>query len=224
MNSRNMDLDFTSTLREFLEAHSVPTTPAGQELAAGNATMAAWVFRKPSTALDNLLQLDVCVNSPLIAGQTLIESFAGWGSSEAEAIKQAWHKFSQSSLHVLMEVFVGEKKGEDQIEWETWAGASTKWRVCLGPLFAMSFVDKPLPDLRCGDLLDMLRDTLLPTLEKKYHWLRFYYMRQGSLGIGSECLLNNDSWSEGQTIIDQWKWPDGSYSVRLFLILVPNIG
>ena len=41
-------------------------------------------------------------------------------------------------------------------------------------------------------------------------------------GLGVECLLDNESWSEGQKIVDQWNWPAGSYSVRLFLILVPG--
>jgi len=217
-----MDLDVTNTLVEVLKAHSIGTTWVGKELAAGNMTISAGMFRKPSVKNTQILQLAVCVNSPLISDRTLIESFAGWGKSEEEALKQAWEKFCRSSLHVLLEIFIGEKKGEDQIEWETWAGEGALWRVCLGPLFVISFVDKPLPDLRCGDLLDKLRGALLPHLRQERHWLRFYYMRQGNARVGSECLLNNESWSEGESIVDQWHWPDGSYSIRLFLILVPD--
>jgi hypothetical protein len=93
-----MDLDVTSTLREILEAHSVHTRPEGQALAVGNMIVSAWVFKKPSATATSLLQLDVNVRSPLIGARTLVESFAGWGADEAQAIQQAWAKFMRSSL------------------------------------------------------------------------------------------------------------------------------
>ena len=216
-----MDLDVTSTLQEILEAHSVHTRPEGQALAAGNMIVSAWVFKKPSATATSLFQLDVNVRSPLIGARTLVESFAGWGTDEPQAIKQAWAKFMRSSLHVLLEVFVGEGQGENQIEWEHWDHNRTGWRICLGPLFAMAFEDQRLPNLACSDLLDQLRNALLPRLRTEYHWLRFYYMQLGDSSTGSECLLDNEHWEEGQNIVTRWGWPNGSYSVRLFLLLVP---
>jgi hypothetical protein len=216
-----MDLDVTTTLQYFLEGHAVPTRLEGQRLLAGRMSAAAWIFRKPSASTNNLLQLDINVESPLISGRNLIESFAGWGSDEQDAIKQAWRKFSESSLHVLLEVFVGGNKGGNQIEWESWSNGPT-WRVCLGPLLTVNFSDHERPNLAYGDLLDKLRDALLPKVTREYHWLRFYYMKQGSSCIGSECLLDNESWSEGENLVNQWNWPEGSYSARLFLIMVPD--
>jgi len=218
-----MDLDVTNTLREILEAHSVRVEPEDQALAAGRMTISAAIFRKPSTNISSLLQLDVNVRSPLIGARKLIESFAGWGSTEQDAINQAWDKFMRSSLHVLLEVFGGDGKGEDQIDWEDWKDHGLRWRACLGPLFTISFQDQCLPNLACGDLLDRLRDSLLPKLTNEYHWLRFYYMKQGESSVGSECLLDNESWNEGQNIVSQWSWPNGSYSVRHFLLLVPHM-
>jgi len=217
-----MDLDVTSTLQQILEAHSVAVKPQGQSLVAGEAEMSAWIFRQPSVNLTNLLQLDVRVNSPLIGNRTLIESFAGWGRDEPEATRQAWEKFCRSSLHVLLEVFIGDKKGEDQIEWETWEKSGVLWRVCLGPLFVLGFGDQPVPRIACGDLIDRIRDTLLPAASRAGHWLRLYYMRHANSRVGSECLLDNEMWPEGQDLVDQWNCPDGAYSIRFFLILLPS--
>ena len=216
-----MDLDVTSTLRRILEGHSVPTKPDGPALVAGNMTAAAWVRRLQAANDHNLVRLDVNVNSPLIASRTLIESFAGLGTGEEQAIKQAWGKFCQASLHVLLEVFIGEKRGEDQIERETWESRRVRWNVCLGPLLVLGFGNQPPPRVICGELIGQLRDALLPTLSREYHWLRFYYMSKEGSCMASECLLDNESWSEGGKIVNQWKWPDGFYSMRLFLILRP---
>jgi hypothetical protein len=130
-------------------------------------------------------------------------------------------KFCQASLHVLLEVFIGEKKGEDQIEWETWENGGIRWRVCLGPLLVQAYGSQPPPAVMCGELIGQLRDALLPTVSREYHWLRFYHMRKDNSCLGSECLLDNESWSEGENLVNQWKWPGGFYSMRLFLILRP---
>src|SRR5262249_62067439 len=145
-----MDLDVTSTLRQVLEHHSVHTKPDGPALVAGNMTTSAWVFRLPSESNHSFLRLDINVNSPLIAGRTLIESFAGWGSDEEQAIKQAWSKFCRASLHAILEVFVGDNKGEDQIEWEAWENSGVRWRVCLGPLLVVGYGNQPPPKVICG--------------------------------------------------------------------------
>lgn len=183
-----MDLDVTSALREVLEAHWLSPKPQAQELAVGKMTITAWVFRRPSATLTNLFELDVRVRSHLIADRILIESFAGWGQSEPEALKQAWEKFCRSSLHVLLEVFIDQRRGEDQVAWETWGNGSFRWRVAVGPLFVSAFGDQPLPNLACGDLLDKLRDHLLPTLGGEYHWLRFY----GSARESDEACILSD--------------------------------
>jgi len=216
-----MDLDVTKTLQEFLEAHSVKTETQGQALKAGRMFLSAKVFKKSSN-VSNLLQLDVNVNSPIIPGRTLVESFAGWGDDEQEAINSAWGKFSSSSLHVLLDVFAGQRNDE-QTEWERWGNDDKAWQVCMGPLFILGFGDQQPPSLICGDLIDRLRDELLPGTTRECHWLRFYYMRSDGSRVGSECLLDNKTWPAGQTLVDEWNWPDGSYSARLFLIMLPEL-
>ena len=87
-----MKLSVTDTLQKYLEAHSIKVEVKEQTLVAGNMVLSARVFEKPSSRIRNLLQLDINVNSPKFPGRTLIESFAGWGESEQEAINSAWEK------------------------------------------------------------------------------------------------------------------------------------
>jgi uncharacterized protein DUF6348 len=199
----------------------VPTQLKEHFLIAGDMSASAWVFKKPSANANNFLQLDVNISSPLLGTRTLIESFAGWGEDERSAINSAWSKFSTASLHVLLEVFALRQRHDDQVEWERWGNDRNPWQVCIGPLYTISFTDQPLPNLACGGLLDQLRDALMPRIGREYHWLRFYYMKNDSSRVGSECLLDNNAWPEGQSIVDQWNWPDGSYSARLFLMILP---
>jgi hypothetical protein len=217
-----MDFNVTSTLQAFLEAHSVSTQVDGQRVIAGNMSASALVFRKTSAKIENLLQLDINVKSPLIGNRTLIESFAGWGSDEQHAIKKAWEKFSTSSLHVILEVFVNNQRAGDTVDWEIWRNNNNSWRACIGPLSIVGFDEESPPRPICGNLIDQLRDALLPQATRECHWLRFYYMKKESSRVGSECLLDNVPWQEGQDLVDQWNWPDGNYSVRLFLILLPE--
>lgn len=217
-----MDLDVTSTLQEFLQAHSISTQFKDQWLIWGLASSSAWIFRRPSADVNNLVRLNINVRSPLLGGRTLVECFAGWGSDEQEAISSAWGKFSRSCLHVLMQVFMNDPPDKGQVEWETWGSDDNLWRVCMGPLLILNFRDRAPLALACGDLLDQLRDKLLPILTGECHWLRFYYMKQGDKRVGSECLLDNDTWPEGEKLVDQWSWPKGFYSARLFLIMLPE--
>ena len=183
-----MDLNVTSTLQKFLEAHSVPTQISGQALIAGSMSASAWVIKKQSTNFKNLLQLDINITSPLLGTGDSTESFAGWGDDEQGAMNAALDKFCSSSLHVLLSIFTSNKKDDDQVEWAAWGRNENSWQVCLGPLLISSFADQT-PYLECTSLLDQLLDALLPKITTECHWLRFYYMRQGEVRVGSECLL-----------------------------------
>lgn len=216
-----MKPDVTDILQRYLEAHSIKVEVKEQALVAENMVLSARVFEKPSSRIRNLLQLDINVHSSKFPGRTLIESFAAWGDSEEEAINSALEKFAISSLHVLLDVFAG-KRNDEQTEWEQWADNGEGWQVCMGPLFISGFGESEPPDLVCGELIDRLRDKLLSHITKDCHWLRFYYMQQDGIRVGSECLLDNTPWLEGQAIVDKWGWPEGSYSARLFLMMLPE--
>jgi|ERR1041385_3566244 hypothetical protein len=198
-----MDLNVTSTLQALLKAHSVSTQVNGQQgVVAGRMSASAWVSRKSSAKTGNLLQLNISIKSPLIGNRTLIESIAGWGPDEQNAIRGAWEKFSASSLHVILEVFVNDPRTDDKVDWEIWWHNNNSWRAGIGPLSIVGFDEQNPPHPICGDLIDQLRDALLPQATWECHWLRFYYMKKGDSWVGSECLLDNVPWQDGQCLVD----------------------
>jgi uncharacterized protein DUF6348 len=215
------ELDSTKMLRELLEGHSISVQPVNRALAVGSVTMSANIVPRHTSQPNHMVQLNINLKSPHTGSKTLIESFAGWGANEQEAIQEAWQKFARASFHVLAEVFL--EQHSDQVEWEEWGDTGNKWQVCLGPLLRLSFCADPLPDMLVGDLLDKLKNALLSNLTRECHWLRFYYMRKASSCLAIECLLDNDTWAEGEKLLTDWNWPDGFYSVRLFLVLLPRL-
>jgi uncharacterized protein DUF6348 len=216
-----MPIDLTSTLRALLESHGIATGVN----TAGDIAMGSSLRLSPSvvSSLDKpsgkLIQVDVRAQSPMLGDKLLIESFAGYGADESNAALQALEKFSESSLHVLLTVFLGEGPHTNQIEWETWKSGDKQWRVCLGPLLLQHSAHI---EIRYGEFLDQIKEKLLAELSDGLHWLRVYFMKNGSDRIGSESLLDNTDWIEGRRLVDSWSWPDGTYSARQFLILVPQ--
>jgi len=162
----------------------------------------------------------VRVSSKRLIDRVLVESFAGWALEEDEAAKQAFEKFLRASLHVLLAVLVEPGLGADQVEWETWRLGGVTWRACIGPMILQGSPPEPFV---CGELLDQLRDQLLPRLSECVpHWVRFYFWRSSEQQTCTEALLDNFDWPDGRNIVMAWNWPDGAYSARLFLMLLPK--
>jgi hypothetical protein len=100
---------------------------------ASDLVVSAGLVRVVNHPKARVVQLDVRAKSPTLAGTLLIESFAGVGSDESEAAKQAFGKFLRSSMHVLLASLVDTKYGDGQVEWDSWM-FDKAWRVCMGPL------------------------------------------------------------------------------------------
>jgi hypothetical protein len=215
-----MALDLISSLRALLEGHGIATIDTPGHLVFGNGIKVSPVLVSSQDKPDGkLIQLDVRVESPVLGNRVLIESFAGYDADDSKATLQALKKFWQSSLHVLLAVLYDKDSCADQVEWETWESPTAQWRVCVGPLLLQH---SPNIDVEYGEFLDSLRDKLLPKLNNEIHWFRSYFMKNGRDRMGSESLLDNYDWREGQNVLDSWPWPDGFYSVRNFLMLIPQ--
>jgi hypothetical protein len=50
-------------------------------------------------------------------------------------------------------------------------------------------------------LLEQLKSHLPPCMGPGCHWLRFYSMMNGGDRVGSEAVLDNRDWPEGQRIV-----------------------
>jgi hypothetical protein len=214
-----MTFDPSAALQEVLTAHGMNTTRTDQGISipASDLIVSASVVRVQNHTKAMLAQLDVRATSPRLAGKLLIESFAGWGPDEPEAAKQAFHKFLRSSMHVLLAALVDAKHGADQVEWDSWTFDHKAWRVCMGPLLIQG--STPVT-IEYSKLQEQLKGELLPRLSVGCHWLRVFFMKNGRERVGSEVLLDNLDWPDGQKIVDAWNWPDGAFSARQFSMLM----
>ncbi|HZR30152.1 MAG TPA: DUF6348 family protein [Terriglobales bacterium] len=211
-------------MQELLDSHGVPSSRDVERVVipkAGVAFSAAIVQR----VHPKIIQLDIRVQAPLLGDKLLIESFAGIGDDEREAGMNAFEKFSHASFHVLLAVLVEAAAGSNQVDWEIWKNDQHQWRVCLGPMLTQrsrAHDHLHVHDLGFRELLEQLKERLLPRLSPECHWLRTYYMRNDNQTMCSEALLDNVEWPEGRNLIDARTWPDGMYSIRNFLMLVPE--
>jgi len=216
------DFDLNSALQEAIEAHGIDSERSGDWVAVNNSKLffsAALVRATPLGEWVNV-QVDIQVQSPLVGGRSFIESFGGTGSNEKEAAQSAFDRFLQGSLHVILAALVAVEHGGDQVEWETWNDGSRNWRVCLGPMLLRGYPTFP-DDLAIGSLLDQLSKLLPSNLTLDLHWLRIFHFRLPTKPPTSEALLDNNDWQDGRNTVNSWPWPDGGFSVRAFMILMP---
>jgi len=204
-------------LAENLEAHGVLTTrtAAGLSIAGSDCVLSAGVVKVDNRPNGFVVQVDFRAFSSRIDGKWLIESCAGFSVTEEDAARMAFEKNMRASLHVLLATLVDSKYGADQVEWESWS--SGRWRICLGPLCCTG---SPPEELNFNKLLNELETALLPSLNGGSHWLRLYFMQDGSSVTTSEALLDNFDWPEAREIVNRHEWPHGQYSARLFLMLM----
>lgn len=210
-------------LGEVLEAHGLRGVagPSGYEV-EGRIKVEGAVFSSRTGAGAFIVQLDVCVETPGLAGRMLVESCAGVGSTIDAAVHDGFSKFCRGALHPVLAALVDESLGHDQVEWETWTRGDEIWRVCMGPLLQQSSVPAAvdyaqfLDALRAQWLVDSPRAT-------EPHWLRVWYMMGPEGRFGAEVLLDNDSWDAGVAVLDAARWPivGETYALRHFMVLLP---
>ena len=210
-----MTFDPTAALEEALKEHGIRTALAGNDVLVSDSGMviSAAIVGTWKHAQAHLIQLDVRVRSPWLGHRLLIESFAGGGADEDTAAQQAFDKFLQASMHVLLAALVDRRYGADQVEWEEWVLDGRRWQVCVGPLLLQG---APPDGLAFGTLLDAMKESLPAALDSGAHWLRVYFRKDGQPMAVSEALLDNEDWAEGKRIVEESSWPVGKYGARLF--------
>jgi hypothetical protein len=215
-----MSFDTRDALFQMFAGHGVNATRTNIDLLVQDSGLfaACEVVREWDYPAGRMVQLDIRVQSPKLGDKLMIESFAGFGLDEAEAAKEAFGKFTQASLHPILASLIDPDLGEEQVEWETWHMGAREWKVCIGPLIIQP---GDAAEVDFGELLDELKAALLPTLNHRTHWLRTFFHRNGKEYFGSEALLDNEPWPEGQRIVESWNWPEGDYRARHFMILIP---
>jgi hypothetical protein len=185
----------------------------------------AWVIPKEHPPKKMVIQLDIKVICPSRLGQRiLVESYAGWGDTFHDANRNAFGKFLLASLHVILAAFVNRDLGEDHVEWERWSDNRHTWEACLGPFLLNEFQKPNAGNLDYGVLLDKLREAFLPQASNQTHWLRCFLGSLDGIRIGQEVLLDNDTWPNGEAILNSFpiNRVPGYFSLRHFLIALPT--
>lgn len=200
--------DVRAPLRDLLALHdvSVETDAAWLRLPRGCRARAFWVDRPGGGG-----QLDVAF-SPW-PGTQIVESFAGAGESIEAQQADAWRRFVDGSLHVLLTSLL--YRDDVPVEMGLWDVGGVPRAITLGPTLTRG--DLPaLPPWR-ETLRDVIERSAIPT---GLHWVRLFADRhEGRKTV--EILLDNVAWPEAEAAVRALDWPDGApyYSVRLFLTI-----
>lgn len=162
------------------------------------------------------VQLDILVE--LFDRRVLIESFAGFGNNQEEAIENSMQNFLCNSLHVLLNAFYDIK--DEQANEENWRINDKDWNAIIGGFGVKTFEKVPV----------QVPETVFPTFEtlikkqklnKDIHWFRLFYAQQNKQFLDCETLFDNEVWEEANKELAKLNWEliKGYYSVRNFLIL-----
>lgn len=192
-------------------------------LAADGLTVEARVFPREELRGTSQAQVDFVVESPLLAGLPLVDSFAGVGNSGDEAERNAAGKFLQGSFHVVAEALTDHRCDAAQVEWEDWSAGDHGWKVCVGPVLMVASregariegVEQFFPQLNA-----LFSETLAPGP----HWMRVFLGALDGKHMGSEVLVDGAVWPAGQELLDAqvWTYPEGYASFRHLLIALPR--
>jgi len=215
-----MTFDPVGAVQQALAAHDVRANRIGEEILVPGSSLvlSAAVVRVNNYAKGTAIQLDIRAQSERFQNRHLIESFGGVGADEYEATRNAFSKSMRASMHVLLATLIDQDYGADEVEWESWSFEDKAWQACLGPVILLGH---PPDSFLYAELIDRLRDGLLPSLSVGTHWLRSYFNKVDCHIIASEVLLDNDDSPMGRKILNSLNWPDGTYSARQFLVMLP---
>jgi hypothetical protein len=179
------------------------------------------VFAREDVRGTAQVQVDFAIESPLLAGVPLLDSFAGVGNTPDEAQRNAAGKFLQGSFHVIVAALAGGT--DDQVEWEDWSAAGLTWKACTGPVLMVASREGARIE-GVAEFLPRLNASFSATLAPGPHWLRVFLGAVDGKHMGSEVLSDGAVWAAGQKMLDEhaWVYPPGYASFRHLLIALPR--
>lgn len=203
-------------LAEILRAHGVAMQEEGDWLrvSPGGPHLHAVFIEMRSEPGVSMWQLDVHLEP--WTGRRIIESVAGFGTTEQEAWHDALTNFVRASLHVLLAAFI--QPADAHVIVETWQVGGIQRKVILGEVVSRGSA-APSPD---EPWLAAFKNALqsLP-LASGTHWVRVFFAQQEGARTTLEVLLDNEPWQALAELLDIAPWPSapGFLSRRLFLVL-----
>ncbi|MCY1406452.1 hypothetical protein D3C76_421690 [compost metagenome] len=217
--------NITSQLKAALEAHSLGVAEHNGALSVeeGRLELEANVFDHAATSTSSTVVLEVQARSDQLAGQPIVECFAGVGESRDQAIADAFGKMLLGTFHVLIEGLTSHSCPEELAEIEHWQNDDSDWTVFSGPLLTMHSGDSTLNSTYPA-FISQLTSLFVATVPPGPHWVRVFLCAYDDQVQAVEVLLDNEPWEQGQSLLAAQSWsctPDYQ-SIRHFILALPD--
>ncbi len=165
----------------------------------------------------HVIRFDVEVD---IGNERIIqESFVGIAEDINSAIGQAYSNFLAGSFHVLLAGLIGHKC--EQVEGESFE-AGNRVRVILENGVQIKSSIKLMDTKGVLGWYDAFVDAIMKQkFDDRPHWVRVYVAQNENQIMVTECLLDNEEWQQGISVLSGYNWPfmASFYSVRMFVMI-----
>ncbi|NIG55987.1 DUF6348 family protein [Chitinophaga sp. Cy-1792] len=147
------------------------------------------------------------------------EMVAGIGDTMAARLDSAISNYMSTTLPPIMDSLTDSHYPELDFQ----DANDILWHPKPGNIgFQGSWEDTDMPDDNVMmQLLTPALSAIIP--DQQFNWIKIYYGIQGSEITGSDCLLNNEPWPEGDAILKdfvlQWATPDHFKGIKHFIML-----
>ncbi|MCA0393076.1 MAG: DUF6348 family protein [Proteobacteria bacterium] len=215
-----------SLLEDAIHAHGIRAAFAdGSFSLPSGLRLTPLVHEMDSVQGQHAVSLEILAESPLLGRDLVSECFAGFASTQTEAINQAFGKFLLGTFHVLIEALTDHKCSECQAELEHWSGQSGSWTVFSGPLLSQHSSQSVLTPTYSA-ALETLQYEFEQTQPSGPHWIRVFVAAYHDSLQATEVLLDNELWAQGVEMVTRQDWqPSNEYqSIRHFLLAMPPKG
>ena len=209
----------TEVLREAFRSHGIKSTYDDPWMVEKNQRFRATVAPKVHEETSDHAVIEYIAIFKLPDERVYADACGGVGADFENALQDAWQKFCNGSLHVIIAA-LGGKAGPHA---ETWEIGGRPRRMLVGPVLANA--DSPMTDEATTNWVDELKEILRTTeFDREMHWLRVYRHADANGEITNEATLNGSAHEELQRRLDEIHWPEPNewYSLRLFLIVMPE--
>ncbi|MFL9483619.1 DUF6348 family protein [Chitinophagaceae bacterium LWZ2-11] len=175
------------------------------------------LFRRTHAAVI-MLQLDFHLEFGF--GKEIIESCTGMGDDLQSALNDAWINFTINSFHTLLAAFFTPDY-DDQIERSDLHITDNRFTMICNPIITRG----KQPGNTTTEWLQQFNTEITKhRLSNETHWIRLYYAGTSENIYGHEVLLDNNNWTELESLLPSFNFPitNEFSSVRLFMILQPG--
>jgi len=223
MAQADKTLGVNQALLDLFRAHGVEATRQGDKIVFPKSGMKVNASFIQEIERPTVFTVEMEVRFEFAPGRTIIEAFAGLGTTREAAATDAFQSFAANSFHVLLAAFLKTDDpggDEEPVSREEWLFGSEKRRVTAGNVGVRG--KPPVQGAQLVGWVEQFEQKLKrQRLGTETHWVRLYYGQAKGKVLSCEVLLDNEIWGVMQSEVKTIAWPSGDdfYSMRLFLVI-----